>query len=170
MEDFKEKNSRTGKWSQENAGGNISERLFTSNPFYYITVTQPNTQIFCQLTCPLPSVPLGSYAFYLGEKTKALNELSQADFDTCVCNNVFSCKKNSLYIDCANKTGRYLVVPCTFNSRTFCDFVLGISSTKPVDIIEGANINYTFSRHFTLGLVNPRNYNFANTPTTLSEL
>lgn len=142
-------------WVPENAGGCVSEKTFTKNAFIEVMVTQPNTQIFTQVSSDVQN-PLGLYL--LQTDKLSLNELSQQEIDLATSNKVFSLNHNSLYFDCGRKPSHILLVPCTYASRVEGRCHVKIESTKPVEIRLGRNRDYQYKQEHSLRIVAPPSY------------
>ena len=65
---------------------------------------------------------------------------------------------NSLYFDYGKKTGKLLLVPCSFNSRIEGSFKVKVLSTKSIEIKVGQNIEFLLKRDINLQIVNPPLY------------
>jgi hypothetical protein len=154
LENMGFKQTIKGQWSGESSGGNITERSFTKNPFYVVRSTQPDTQLFIQLSTPVQA-PVGIYVFK--SPRGQLSELTQGDIDKGVSTSLFVIQENSLYYDCGKTPGQFLVVPCTYNKADGA-FALNISASKAIEIGAGEQKAYAIRKDYQLSIANIAEY------------
>lgn len=160
LEDFKYKNEQDGNWNSETCGGSTAERGFTKNHFYLLSVTQPSTQLFLQLESKASS-PVGIYLFKT-QKTN-LNDLDQSEIDSGVATTMFVMKNNTLFFDCGNQAGNFMVVPCAYNRIDDADFKLKINASKQIEIKPGMNKGYPVRKDYQIQTITCAQYSTTTT-------
>lgn len=151
LEELKYKQEVAGQWHAESCGGSISERTFTKNDFYLVTVSQPNTSLFVQIESRVSS-PVGMYVFKT-DKT-SLNELDQAEIDRGVSTTMFVMKHNSLYYDCDKHVGNFIMVPCSYN-KVEGEYNLKVSASKQISMKPGVNKSFPVRKDYQITTVSP---------------
>lgn len=154
LDDFKHGQEFPGTWNNDNSGGSLAERTFTKNNFYLVNVSQQHTKLFIQLESKVSS-PVGIYLFRT-QKT-CLNELNQAEINKGMATTMFVMKHNTLYLDCGNQLGNYMVVPCAYN-RGDGAYKLKINSSKSIDVKVGLNKNYPVRKDYQIQTISCAQY------------